>query len=92
MEAVIDLVDSASDISYAAQHRFFKKLQGIQVEPPFGNTWLIRNDGSPKAYVVQQANRLRNAREQLELRRSEGSVNHTHVLVIYERIDHPVAV
>ncbi len=92
MEAVIDLIDSATRIAYSAQHRAFKKLEGLLTEVPFGDTWLIRNDRGFKTHVVQQANGLRNAGKQLELRSGEWSINHARILVINERVDYTIAI
>src|SRR6266404_1643302 len=92
MEAVIDLIDSSTRIAYSAQHCTFKKLEGLVPEVPFCDTWLIGNDSGSKAHVVQQANGLRNAGKQPELRRSEWSINHARILVINECVDYTIAI
>jgi hypothetical protein len=58
----------------------------------FGDSGLIGNDGDAEAKVVEKTDGFRDAREELELRAGEGSVDDASVEMIDEGIYDAVAI
>jgi hypothetical protein len=92
VEAIIHSFNRTARLPNRTHHRVLETLESLGSQMTFGDSRLIGNNRHLQSHFVQKTNGLGHAREQLELRRSEGCVNDTGVFVIDELVDHTIAI
>lgn len=92
MQAIVDVIDAAACFSDGGENGAFEGFQRFTFEMALGDAGLIGNDGDVKTEIVEEANRLWNAGQQLELRTSERRIDYACVLVIDQGVDYTVAI
>src|SRR5260370_24172310 len=92
VQAIEDAVNVPAFGQNFREHFALKCLENRGLQAPLGDTRLVRHDGGLQAHVVQQSDRFWDTWKQFELGTLERRVNDASVLVIYEGVDHTVAV
>ena len=92
VETIVDVVDSTACFADGRNNRTLKRLQRFTLEVPFSDTGLIGNDGDTQAEVIEQANRLWNVGQHLELRTSKRRIHYPRILVVNQSVDYTIAV
>ena len=92
MQAIIDVVDVAAGFADGGENCALEEFERFALEVSFGDAWLIRDDGDIEAEVIEEADCFGDAREKLELRTREWSVDDACVVVIDEGVDDAIAI
>ena len=92
VKAVVDAVNVSSSAVESRLHLPVEFVQEPLMEMPFGDSRLIGYHHHRNPQLIEQANGLGNARQNLKLIESEGRVHDTSITVIDERVDHTVAI
>ena len=92
VEAIVDSVEVPASSADASQHGMVKLPQRFRREVALSDARLVRDHSHGQTEIVQRANGLGNARQQLELGKGERPINYPRVLMIDQRVDDAVAV
>src|SRR6516165_8201184 len=72
MQAIIDAVNPPAGLCHLRKHFLSETFQGLLRQISFGDARLIRNNCNPESQFIKSTDCLRHAKQQLELRKSEG--------------------
>ena len=92
VQAIINSMDAPTRCANSGKHHTIEGLQHFRFQVSFGDSRLIGDDGHAQAEIVQQADGFRDAGKQLELRLSEGRINHASLFIVDKLVDYTIAI